>query len=58
MRDDFTCGHLQMTNTRDDSTQRHHVDYIPKIRLTIYFVVEDGEALCSQQKQYLELTVV
>ena len=28
-----------------------------KIRLIIYFVVEDGEALYSQQKQARELTV-
>ena len=36
-------GHLQMVNT--------------KIRLIILFAVEDGEALYSQQKQDLELTV-
>ena len=28
-----------------------------KIRLIIYFEAEDREALCSQQKQGLELTV-
>ena len=30
---------------------------ILKIRLIIFFVAEDGEALYSQQKQDLELTV-
>ena len=28
-----------------------------KIRLIMFFTVRDGEALYSQQKQYLELTV-
>jgi len=28
-----------------------------EIRLIIFFAAEDGEALCSQQKQDLELTV-
>ena len=28
-----------------------------KIRMIIFFAAEDGEALYSQQKQYLELTV-
>ena len=27
-----------------------------EIRLIMFFAVEDGEALCSQQKQNLELT--
>ena len=36
-------GHHQMVNT--------------EIRLIIFFAVEDGEALYSQQKQDLELTV-
>jgi len=37
-------GHHQMVNT--------------EIRLIIFFVAEDGEALYSQQKQDRELTVV
>ena len=28
-----------------------------EIRLTLFFATKDGEALCSQQKQDLELTV-
>ena len=28
-----------------------------KSKLVIFFAAEDGEALCSQQKQDLELTV-
>ena len=45
-------------NPRDDSTYRHHQMVNTKIRLIIFFVAEDGEALYSQQKQDLELTVV
>ena len=40
---DSTCGHHQMVNT--------------EIRLVMFFVVKDGKALYSQQKQDLELTV-
>ena len=43
MREDPTHGHDQMVNT--------------EIRLIIFFAVEDGEALYSQQKQDYELTV-
>ena len=43
-RDDCTHGHHQMVNT--------------EIRLVILFAAADGEALYSQQKQELELTVV
>ena len=39
----MTHGHHQMVNT--------------EIRLIIFFVAEDGEALHSQQKQDQELTV-
>ena len=42
-REDSTCGHHQMANT--------------EIRLIIFFVARDGEALDSQQKQDQELTV-
>ena len=44
-------------NTRDDSTRRHHQMVNTEIRLILFFVVEDGEALYSQQKQDLEMTV-
>ena len=44
-------------NTREDSTYGHHQIVIIEIRLIIFFTVEDGEALYSQQKQDLELTV-
>ena len=43
MRDDFTHGHHQIVNT--------------EIRLITFFVVEDGKAVYSQQKQDPELTV-
>ena len=42
---------------RDDSTHGHHQMVNTKIRLFIFFAAEDGEALYSQQKQDLELTV-
>ena len=42
-RNDFTHGHHQMVNT--------------EIKLITFFVVEDGEAVYSQQKPDLELTV-
>ena len=40
-----------------DSTHGHHQMVNTKIRLTIFFAEEDGEALYSQQKQDWELTV-
>ena len=42
-KDDFTHGHHQMVNT--------------KIKSITFFVAKDGEAVYSQQKQDLELTV-
>ena len=42
-RDDFTHGHLQMANT--------------EIKLIIFFVAGDGEAVHIQQKQDLDLFV-
>ena len=36
---------------------RHHQMVHTKIRLLVHFAAEDGEALYSQQKQDLELTV-
>ena len=44
-------------NTRDDSTHGHHQKVKTKIRLTILFAAEDEEALYSQKKEDLELTV-
>ena len=42
---------------REDSTHGHHQMVDNKIRLIIFFAAKDGEALYSQQKQDLELTV-
>ena len=44
-------------NTREDYTHDHHQMVNTKIRLIIFFAAKDGEALYSQQKQDLELTV-
>ena len=44
-------------NTGDDSTHGHHQMVNTKIRLIIFFAAKDGEALYSQQKQDLALTV-
>ena len=44
-------------NTREDSTHGHYQMVKTKIRLIIFFAAKDGEALYSQQKQDLELTV-
>ena len=44
-------------NTRDNSAHGHHQMANTKIRLIIFFAAKDGEALYSQQKQDLELTV-
>ena len=43
--------------TRDNSTHGHHLMVNTEIRLITFFASEDGEALSSQQKQDLELTV-
>ena len=43
--------------TKQDSTHEHHQMVNTKIRLVIFFVANDGEALYSQQKQDQELTV-
>ena len=37
-------------NTRDDSPHGHHHMVITKIRLIIFFVAKDGEALHRQKK--------
>ena len=44
-------------DTREASTHGHHQMVNTKIRLIIFFVDKDGEALYSQQKQDQELTV-
>ena len=44
-------------NTREDSTHGYHQMVDTEIRLIIFFAAKDGEALYSQQKQDLELTV-
>ena len=44
-------------NPRDDSTHGYHQMVNTEIRLIMLFVAEDVEALFSQQKQDLELTV-
>ena len=44
-------------NTGDASTHGHHQMINTEIRLIMFFTAEDGEALYSQQKQDLELTV-
>ena len=43
--------------TEDDSTHGHHQMATPEIRLIIFFVAKDGEALYSQQKQDWEQAV-
>ena len=46
-------GHSKhpLPKTREDSTHGHHQMVNTKIRLIIFFVVKDGKALYSQQKQ-------
>ena len=48
---------LSPNNTKDDSTHGHHQMVSTKIRLIKFFAAEDREALYSQQKEDLELTV-
>ena len=56
---------MECTNTQDeqvtvkssDSTYGHHQMVNTEIRLVMFFVVKDGEALYSQQKEDRELTV-
>ena len=42
---------------KSNSTHGHHQMFNTEIKLNIFFAAEDGEALFSQQKQDLELTV-
>ena len=51
-------GHNTFSNiTRDDSTHGHPQMVNTEIRLIIFFGAKDGEALYSQQKYELELTI-
>ena len=43
--------------TTQENTHEHHQMVNTEIRLIIFFAAKDGEALYSQQKQDLELTV-
>ena len=45
------AGHSKHSLSRDNSPTRHHQMVNTKIRLTMFFVAEDGEALYTQQKQ-------
>ena len=47
----------ELNNTRDNFTHGHHQMINTEIRLITFFVAKDGEAVYSQQKQDLELTV-
>ena len=44
-------------NTRDDFTHEHHHMVNTEIKLITFFVAENDEAVHSQQKQDLEMTV-
>ena len=44
-------------NTGENYTRGHHQMVNTEIRLIIFFAAKDGEALYSQQKQDLEMTV-
>ena len=44
-------------NTREDSTHGHHQMVNTEVRLIIFFVAKDREAVYSQQKQDQEPTV-
>ena len=46
-----------LQHTREDSTHGHHQMVNTEIRLIIFFVAKDGEALYSQQKQDGDLTM-
>ena len=44
-------------STTEDSTRGQHQMVSTEIKLTIFFAAEDGDALYSQQKQDLDLTI-
>ena len=45
------------SNNTEDFTHGHHQVVNTEIRLIIFFTANDGEALCTQQKQDWEVTV-
>ena len=53
----LVIANTPFNNTREDSTHGHHQMVNTEIRLIIFSVAKDGEALYSQQKQDQELTV-
>ena len=53
----LVIANTPFNNTREDSTHGHHQMVNTEIRLIIFSVAKDGEALYSQQKQDRELTV-
>ena len=55
----YSSWHIPFVNsTRDEFTHGHHQMVNIKMTLITFFVAKDGEAVCIQQKQDLELTVV
>ena len=56
-RNTLVIANPSSKNIREDSTHGHHQMANTEIRLIIFFAPKDGEALYSQQKQDLELTV-
>ena len=46
-----------LPTTQEKTAHGHHQMVNTKIRLIIFFAAKDGEALCSQQNQDLDLTV-
>ena len=53
----LVIAYTSSNNTRENSTHGNHQMVNTEIRLIIFFVAKDGEALYSQQKQDQELTV-
>ena len=53
-------GHSEhpLPTTPEETTHGHHQMVNTEIRLIIFFATKDGDALYSQQKQDLELTVI
>ena len=47
----------ELANKLEDSTHGYHQMVNTEIRLIIFFIAQDGEALHSQQKHNWELTV-
>ena len=54
---EFCQENTLVIETTDNSTHGHHQIVNTEIRLIIFFVAEDGEALYNQHKQDRELTV-